>query len=101
MKKLIKEILKIATVGFFIICAYIVGTAQAKMITEKHTVTETKEVIPDGYIPLDQCIPLEDVACCYVNENDYICFELKDTRYQLDDPQNRSYVEIQETIEQN
>ncbi|MCM1236633.1 MAG: hypothetical protein NC489_41685, partial [Ruminococcus flavefaciens] len=36
----------IATMGFMLVCAYLLGTTQA----------ETKEVIPDGYIRLDDSI---------------------------------------------
>ena len=39
-----------------IACAYLLGTTQAETIIEVQTVTETKEVIPDGYIPLNDDI---------------------------------------------
>ena len=42
--------------GIMLVCAYLLGTTQAETITEVQTVTETKEVIPDGYIPLDDDI---------------------------------------------
>ena len=35
-----------------LVSAYLLGTTQAETITEVRTVTETREVIPDGYIPL-------------------------------------------------
>ena len=50
MKKSIKAIGTIATMGVMLLCAYLLGTTQAETITEVQTVTETKEVIPDGYI---------------------------------------------------
>lgn len=49
-------------------------------------------------ISLENCIPLEDIACCYVNENGYICFELCDIGNQLDNPNNRSYADIMESL---
>ena len=50
MKKSIKVIGIIATMGIMLVCAYLLGTTQAETITEVQTVTETREVIPDGYI---------------------------------------------------
>lgn len=52
MKKSIKIIGIIATMGIMLVCIYLLGTAQAKTVTKIQTVTETREVIPDGYIPL-------------------------------------------------
>lgn len=58
MKKSIKTIGAIATMGTMLLYAYLLGTTQAKTITEIQTVTETKgtekviEVIPDGYMLL-------------------------------------------------
>ena len=51
MKRTIKTIGIIAAMGIMIACAYLLGTTQAETIIEVQTVTETKEVIPDGYIP--------------------------------------------------
>ena len=56
MKKSIKAIGIIATMGIMIVSAYLLGTTQAEIIIEVQTVTETKEVIPDGYIPLNDDI---------------------------------------------
>lgn len=56
MKKTFKTIGIIATMGVMLVCAYLLGTTQAGTITEVQTVTETKEVIPDGYIPLHDSI---------------------------------------------
>lgn len=56
MKKSIKTIGTIATMGVMLVCAYLLGTTQAETITEVQTVTETREVIPDGYIPLNDDI---------------------------------------------
>lgn len=56
MKKTFKIIGIIATMGIMLICAYLLGTTQAETIIEVQTVTEIKEVITDGYIPLDNSI---------------------------------------------
>lgn len=56
MKKTFKAIGIIATMGIMLVCAYRLGTTQSKTITEVQTVTETREIIPDGYIPLHDSI---------------------------------------------
>lgn len=56
MKKTFKAIGIIATMGTMLVCAYLLGTTQAETITEVQTVTETREVIPAGYIQLDDDI---------------------------------------------
>lgn len=56
MKKTFKAIGTIATMGIMLIYAYLLGTTQAETITEIQTVTETREVIPAGYIPLNDDI---------------------------------------------
>lgn len=53
MKKSIKIIEIIATIGIMLVGAYLLGTTQAETITEVQTVTETREVIPDGYIDIN------------------------------------------------
>lgn len=93
MKKAIKTIGIIGVMTILLCGAYISGTTQAK------TITVEKEVIPDGYISLDECIPLEDIACYFIDGYDYPCFELKDVGNQLDNPNNRSYVDIMEGLE--
>lgn len=50
--------------------------------------------ISGSYIPLDECIPLEDVACYYINESDFLCVELKDIWYQMDDLNNNAYIDV-------
>ena len=52
-----------------------------------------------GYIKLEDCIPLEDISCYFIGKYDYPCFELKDYGYQLDDPMNRSYEDIMSELE--
>lgn len=56
MKKTFKAIGIVATMGIMLVSAYMLGTTQAETITEIQTVTETKEVIPAGYIPLNDDI---------------------------------------------
>ena len=56
MKKSITTIGTIATMGIMIILSYLLGTTQTEAITEVQTVTEIREVVPDGYIPLDESI---------------------------------------------
>ena len=58
-----------------------------------------KTQIPKNYIPLEECIPLEDIACYFIDEYDYPCFELKDVGNQLDNPNNVSYEKIMKKIE--
>ena len=79
MKKSIKTIVTIAAMGVMIVCAYLLGTMQAE------TITEVRQIIPDNYISLDDCIPLQDVACCFIDGYDYPCFEIGDITHQLDD----------------
>lgn len=56
--------------------------------------TQAKEVIPTGYIPLSECIPLEDIACWFMDDDDYSCLELKDVATQYNSDNTRSYAEI-------
>ena len=81
--------------------AYLLGTCQAKTetITEIKEVEKVVEVVPDGYIKLTECIPLEDVGCYFINSYNYPCFELKDVGNQLDDPDNRSYEDIMKDLD--
>lgn len=87
--------------------AYLLGTTQAKTITVEKEVEKRAEVVPDGYIALEKCIPLEDVACYFIDGYDYPCFEfydypcfeLKDVGNQLDNPNNRSYADIMDSLD--
>lgn len=56
MKKTFKAIGIIVIMGIMLVSAYLLGTTQAKTITEVQTMTETMGVIPDGYIPLHDSI---------------------------------------------
>lgn len=86
-----KQILKITLVGAMVISSYLYGSTQM----------EIKEIsdIPDGYIALEDCIPLEDISCSFIDQYGYRCFELKDVGNQLDDPGNKSYADIIESME--
>lgn len=98
MKRIIKTIGVITAITIMIIGAYLLGTTQAKTITEVQTITNTVEVIPEGYIPLDECIPLSDIACYFIDGYDYPCFELGDYTHQFDDDNNRSYEDIMKEL---
>ena len=94
MKKSIKTIGTIATIVIRSVCSYIAGTTQAKTETVIKTITKEVEVIPDNYISLDKCIPLNDVCGWYYDKYDYICFELGDIGKQLDNQNGKSYNDI-------
>lgn len=94
MKKSIKTIGTIATIVIMSVCSYIAGTTQAKTGTVTKTITKEVEVIPDNYISLDKCIPLDDVCGWSYDKYDYICFELGDIGKQLDNPNGKSYNDI-------
>lgn len=99
MKRTLKAIGIVGAMTILLLCAYLLGTTQAETITEVQTIEKIVEVIPDGYIKLEECIPLEDVACYFINGYDYPCFELKDVGNQLNNPNNRSYADIMESLE--
>lgn len=94
MKKSSKTIGVIAIMGVMLASAYAIGTTRAETVIETQKVIETMEVIPEGYIAMDEAIPLEDVACCFINEYDYPCFELKDVATQYNADNTRSYADI-------
>lgn len=50
MKRTIKTIGTIATIGIMLVCAYLFDTTQAETVMEIKTVEKTVEVVPDGYI---------------------------------------------------
>lgn len=94
MKKTFKAIGAITGLTILLCSAYWLGTTQANTVTAE---MPTK-VVPDGYIKLDECIPLEDIAYFYTNENGYLSFELKDIGNQLDNPDNKSYEDIMKQL---
>ena len=69
MSKSIKNIATATVIVIMLIGAYYLGTTQAK--------TETVETVPQGYISLDKCIPLDDVAYYYINSYGYPCFDIQ------------------------
>lgn len=94
-----KKLKALAIIGFSILCGiygFLLGTTQAPIETKAY---EVREVIPEGYVKIEDCIPLEDIAYWFIDSNDYICFELKDVGNQLDNPKNKSYKEIVNNLE--
>ena len=85
-----KKVLQITAVAVLTVSELLLGTT---------TRQPTKTIVPEGYIKLEECIPLEDVACYFIDSYDYPCFELKDVGNQLDNPNNRSYVDIMSTLD--
>lgn len=80
MKKRIITLVIIITTA---LCSYALGTHNGR----------------EGYVKLEECIPLEDVACWYMDGYGYPCFELKDVTHQLDDFDNANYSEITSKLE--
>jgi hypothetical protein len=89
-----KKILSALLIALAMTGSFYVGTTRAKTEVVTETVTETVEVVPDGYIKLEDCIPLADINGYFYDDYDYLCFELGDFGNQLDDPNNTSYAEI-------
>lgn len=81
--------------------AYLIITASIATATFFVGKSTAKEVIPENYIPISECIPLSDIANYYMGENGYPVFELKDVAHQMDDANNRSYEEIINTALEN
>lgn len=50
MKNITKTIGTITAMIIILVCAYLLGTTQKETITEIQTITEEKEVIPEGYL---------------------------------------------------
>lgn len=93
-----KKIAYIAIAFAFGFVAFIIGrnsVTPTAQVVEKPVVGE---IIPENYIPLDECIPLEDISICYTSKSEYPCFELCDVGNQLGDPNNRSYKDIMQEI---
>lgn len=59
---------------------------------------EVKTVIPDGYIKLTDCVPLEDICAKFTDEYDYQCLIIGDYGKQLDNPDNMPYEEVLKDI---
>lgn len=63
-------------------------------IIEGKQEAKVKTVVPDGYIKLTECIPLQDISCTWTNEYDYLCVEIGDYGKQLDNPSNATYESV-------
>lgn len=94
MKKSFIKIGEIAAMGIILAGAYLLGTTRAETVIETQKVIETVEVIPDGYIVLNDCIPVSDIAYYFIDGYNYPCFELKDVATQYNADNTRSYADI-------
>lgn len=74
MKKSIKTIGAIVTVGIMLVCAYLLGTTQSETVAEIQTITEVKEVVPDGYIDMNS----EEFIDNYVDMRKVVYWEAVD-----------------------
>lgn len=82
----------IITVMICMFLGFCMGLANPRVETVE--VERVIEVVPDGYVPLNKCIPLEDINGYFYNEDDYLCFELADVGNQLDKYENWTYQNI-------
>lgn len=80
--------------------AFFAGRKFGQDHTEKVTIPTVyaMEVVPDGYIPLEACIPLSDINGKFIDADGYTCVELGDIGNQLDDPRNAKYSEVLENL---
>lgn len=74
MKKTIKTIGTIATIGILLVSAYLLGTTQAKTITKIEEVEKAVEVVPEGYIDTNS----EEFINNYVDMRKVVYFEVVD-----------------------
>lgn len=85
MKKSIKTIGFIATIGILLVSSYLLGTMQAETITEIQTVTETREiekpveVVPDGFIDTRP----EEFQDNYIDMRSVVDFDVSEYGLQL------------------
>lgn len=84
------KILSITLTALAIAGAFLIG----KLTTPRVIITQN----PTNLIQLEKAIPLDDVACWYIDEYDYITVELKDVTHQLDSYQNASYIDVLKDI---
>lgn len=68
MRKSIKIMGTIGTMTILLCGAYLLGTTQVKTITVVKEVEKRVEIVPDGYMSLNVCIPLEDIACYFISD---------------------------------
>lgn len=74
MKRIIKTMGIITTMGIIAVGAYLLGTTQAEIKTEVRTITEIREVIPDGYIDTNS----KEFKENYVDMRKVTYFEVED-----------------------
>lgn len=81
MKKLVKKIGIMVTIGIIALGSYLLGTTQTETVTEIQTVTEVKEVVPDGYIDtnsdefLDNYVDMRKVMYWEANDGLQLYYE--------------------------
>lgn len=74
MKKSIKTIGIVATVGIMLVCAYLLGTTQSETVTKVKEVEKVVEVVPDGYIDTNSSVFKDN----YVDMRKVVYFEVVD-----------------------
>lgn len=74
MKRIIKTIGTITTIGIMLVCAYLLGTTNSETVTEIQTVKKTIEVVPDGYIDTNS----EEFKENYVDMRKVVYWEVVD-----------------------
>lgn len=74
MKRIIKTIGIIATIGIMLACAYLLGTTNSETVTEIKEIEKTVEVVPDGYIDTN----LEEFQENYVDMRKVVYWEAVD-----------------------
>lgn len=79
MKKSIKTIGIIATMGIMLASAYLLGTTRAETITEIEEVEKIVEVVPDGYIDMFS----DEFRENFIDMRDVVYFESSDDGLQL------------------
>ena len=79
MKRTIKTIGTVAVIGVIALGSYLLGTTQAETMTEAQTVTEIKEVMPDGCIDTES----EEFKENYVDMRKVVSFDASDDGLQL------------------
>lgn len=79
MKKTIKSIGIIATMGIMLVLAFWLGTTQAKTITEIEEVEKIMEVVPDGYVDMYS----DEFRENFVDMREVVYFESSDDGLQL------------------
>ena len=79
MKRTIKTIGIFAAMGIMLVSAYLLGTTQAKTVTEIKEVEKAVEAVPDGYI--DTCS--DEFKENYVDMRKVTYFEVSEDGLQL------------------